>query len=90
VVILDTAGAVRTFAAKFGTTKNYINWRRVARKYHGIVIAPYLRELRFDEAVWWYYGWDCASGCIWNRKAIAGVEELAPAESGLDAERRLG
>jgi hypothetical protein len=52
-----------------------IDWGRVAQKYDGIIIAPYCWEARLDERTGWYYGWDCASGCIWNLDAIASVEE---------------
>ena len=45
-----------------------INWLKVARKYDGIEISPYCHELRFK--LNWYYGWDCASGCIWNLKYV--------------------
>lgn len=52
-----------------------IDWRAVAEKYDGIIIAPYQwsRRMTCD----WYYGWDCASGCIWNLGAIASVEREA-------------
>lgn len=52
-----------------------IDWRAVAEKYDGIIIAPYAwsRRMICD----WYYGWDCASGCIWNLDAIASVEREA-------------
>lgn len=63
-----------------------IDWQRVAKEYDGIIIAPYLWSHRLawrqedGENVHrvsnWYYGWDCASGCIWNAKAIARFEEM--------------
>lgn len=48
-----------------------IDWRRVAEDCNGLIIAPYqwARRLELD----WYYGWDCASGCIWNLDAIESV-----------------
>jgi hypothetical protein len=30
-------------------------------------------ECRLDPAAAWYYGWDCASGCVWNLEVIADV-----------------
>lgn len=52
----------------------YIQWEEVAREYQGIVIPTYHWEFRFDTPVSdWYYGWDCASGCIWDAAAIASV-----------------
>lgn len=42
----------------------YIDWKKVASKYDGIEINPYQYEARFQYM--WYYGWDIASGCVWN------------------------
>ena len=61
-----------------------ISWSRVAADYQGIVISPYIHSLRHDSSVFWYYGWDVASACIWDTSAIASVElvkEEAPYES---------
>jgi len=53
----------------------YIQWEEVAREYQGIVIPTYHWEFCFDTRVSdWYYGWDCASGCIWDARAIASVK----------------
>lgn len=64
-----------------------IDWECVAKDYDGIIIAPYIwscrlggwdsthnRKNRSAQISDWYYGWDCASGCIWNANAIASVE----------------
>lgn len=48
--------------------KASIDWRKVATDYDGIIIAPYRWNHRLSHL--WYYGWDCASGCIWNLDAI--------------------
>lgn len=48
-----------------------IRWSDVASSYDGIIIAPYQWSLRLDGECRWYYGWDCASGCIWNADAIS-------------------
>lgn len=50
-----------------------IAWPLVARAYDGIIIAPYQWERRLGLSTNWYYGWDCASGCIWNADAVASV-----------------
>jgi len=47
-----------------------IDWFELSGEYQGIVITPYLWERRNHEQSYWYHGWDCASGCIWNSKAI--------------------
>lgn len=49
---------------------HYIDWKAVAKDFQGILITPYLYERRFTEGMNWYYSWDCASGCIWNKSAI--------------------
>lgn len=48
----------------------YIDWKRVALKYSGIEISPYLGKRRLCRGSSWYYGWDCASGCVWNKEAV--------------------
>lgn len=49
-----------------------IDWAAVGREYQGIVITPYVWSRRLD-GPGWYYGWDCASGCIWDPAAIASI-----------------
>ncbi len=46
----------------------YIDWNRVSLKYDGIEINPYMWKYRLE--LLWYYGWDIASGCIWNLDKI--------------------
>lgn len=53
-----------------------IRWPDIAAKYQGIIIAPYIWSRRMTNHTFWYYGWDCASGCIWEANAI---EKLIPA-----------
>lgn len=59
----------------FGSyTKHLIDWVIVAQEFSGILISPYQWGRRLDgSASDWYYGWDCASGCIWNPDAITGL-----------------
>lgn len=56
-------------------TKWPIDWREVAKDYDGLIIAPYQWSRRMETE--WYYGWDCASGCIWNLDAIESVDVVA-------------
>jgi hypothetical protein len=51
-----------------------VDWRKVAVDYDGLIIAPYQWSRRLECN--WYYGFDCASGCIWNLDAIESVEVL--------------
>lgn len=43
-----------------------IDWPRIELKYDGIEINPYIGQSRHNIKTIWYYGWDVASGCIWN------------------------
>lgn len=45
-----------------------IDWDKVVARYDGLIITPYIWERRMEHN--WYYGWDCASGCIWKPSAI--------------------
>lgn len=90
VLIVDTAAAMTAFHTeyrveqdrqdRYGKWKEWrIDWPLVARRYSGIVIAPYQWHYRLDgEISGWYYSWDCASGCIWGAEAIADVKIIAP------------
>ena len=62
------------------TTSRAINWQRVAESFHGIIIAPYQWGRRLDDKTGWYYGWDCASGCIWDASAIASITPIEEKE----------
>lgn len=85
VIRIENVRVFDAFNERFGAplstlphSRRYgIDWAGVARRHQGIVIAPYLWRRRMSDALW-YYGWDCASGCIWDVSAIAAVE-LAPA-----------
>lgn len=48
----------------------FMDWPRVAAEYDGIIIAPYIWRRRLSRHCSWYYGWDCASGCVWRASAI--------------------
>ena len=49
----------------------HIDFPKLSKQYSALEITPYLYGKRL-EAIW-YYGWDCASGCVWNKK---GLKEL--------------
>lgn len=40
-----------------------MDWPAMQKAYAGLVVAPYLYERRH---VRWYYGWDVASGVLWD------------------------
>ena len=47
-----------------------IDWLKVKSEYQGIIISPYQWDCRLLQVSCWYYGWDCASGCIWDLSCI--------------------
>jgi hypothetical protein len=57
----------------------HIEWPKVAAEYGGIEIAPYQWSCRLDPDVSWYYGWDVASGCIWDASLITAIHTSTPA-----------
>lgn len=66
------------YAADLAPDFTLIDWRRITEAHDGIVIAPYCWPRRLKgRASRWYYGWDCASGCIWNPRAIEKIEVVA-------------
>lgn len=75
VLVVDTLEALDAFNARFGVADRHairgIRWDEVRALYDGLIIAPYRWERRLD--LMWYYGWDCASGVIWNLSAIESV-----------------
>lgn len=64
-----------------------IQWWSIAAKHQGIIIAPYLYQCRLDDDVFWYYSWDCASGCIWDATAVAELKVLDHAQRTTSADR---
>lgn len=71
----DLWGADLARAERFRRNHWPVQWKKVAAEYDGIIIAPYLWSHRLD-GPFWYYGVDCASGCIWNLDAIDRFEEV--------------
>lgn len=43
----------------------------VAEGWYGLEINPYLWSRRLSRM--WYYGWDCASGCVWNKRGVVDI-----------------
>jgi hypothetical protein len=76
VLQLRHAGEIDDFTCEYEVVdvrRSYhreIDWQRVAQDYRGIVIAPYCWERRMTEHTFWYYGWDCASGCVWDLSIV--------------------
>ena len=75
--LLQSAEDTDGFGRKYGRDlfadiqkqfSNYIMWEEVAEKHSGIVINPYSRAR--SQTYLWYYGWNCAGGCIWDASVI--------------------
>ena len=79
ILTLTNAFDIDLFTEQYGKScewssrRRSIDWLKVAEEYQGIIIAPYVWERRLSDHTFWYYGWDCASGCIWDIKAIQSV-----------------
>ena len=84
--------AIDSFTAEYGREPAYrksmppssfsyagytIDWPRVAKKWDGIIIAPYCYARRLHLGCRWYYGWDCASGCVWRARAVEALRPLS-------------
>ena len=66
---------IKIYDKKFySNQQNYIDFHSVAEKYCGIEISPFLTDKEDSN---WYCGWDCASGCIWDAKAIIAIKLYA-------------
>ena len=82
ILHLSSEAEIKAFSDKHGADLSYnyipdgpkvlraIHWRSVAKLYDGILIAPYFHHLRTYIDTLWYDSWDCASGCVWNPRAI--------------------
>lgn len=53
----------------------WMNYKKLSENYSGIEIIPYQYSLRHSS--FWYYGWDCASGCIFKKSGIKELRFLA-------------
>lgn len=73
-LILDTNEKLIEFTKQYSTKILpiiTIEWDKVTKEYGGIIITPYQRSLRLrSEVSSWYYGWDCASACVWDLSSL--------------------
>jgi len=85
VLILGDVAAIDGFTGSYGAQLfgrlGYIDWAAVASDYDGIIITPYQWSRRMTQHTFWYYGWDCASGCIWEPSAIGSIDAVAEVPS---------
>lgn len=83
ILVLSSLSEIEGLGAKFPADKPkelseyFVDWRKVARDFKGILITPYNWDARWSSVSPWYNGWDCASGCIWNTSAIVSLRPTA-------------
>jgi hypothetical protein len=75
ILRLSSAFGLDAFTKQYEHCAGMIDWAAVAREHQVIIIAPYCWERRLELIC--YYGWDCASGVIWDAAAIAGINRGA-------------
>ena len=77
IQLLQSAKDIDVFAGHYGRDlfgdiqkqfSNYIMWGEVAEKHSGIIIDPYSRAR--SRTYLWYYGLNCAGGCVWDTSVI--------------------
>jgi GNAT superfamily N-acetyltransferase len=86
VLRLDTIEKCYQFTDKYGFTIHnpyFVNdpniaWDRVALDYSGIEITKPHEWSRISDSrkLFWMYGWDVPSGCIWNQDGIKSIKLL--------------
>jgi len=76
ILCIRSVDELDEFSKQYAFDRMFVDWISVAKRYSGILITPYLWDRRFDVASAWYYSWDCASGCIWDKSAILGMERI--------------
>lgn len=72
---IDDFTALYAVKGRYGDLHLEILWHEVALRHQGILITPYVHERRLHTGSEWYYGWDCASGCVWDAEAVAEITE---------------
>jgi len=77
VLRIATLAEFDEFTARYGPRckSDSLSWSAVAEEYDGIEIAPYQYARRMS--TFWYYPWDCASGCLWRPRGTK-IEYMGP------------
>jgi hypothetical protein len=78
VLRLRNASDIDAFTAEYVAEQEDLipDWPSVRAKWQGLIIAPYCWGRRLSS--FWYHGWDCASGVIWDADAIAKLRPIEP------------
>lgn len=75
-LVLASTEELLAFTQKYQLCENdtsRLNWIQVQQDYQGILISPYQWACRLNKKCRWYYGWDCASACVWDLSTITQV-----------------
>lgn len=57
-----------------------LDWVRLKQGFAGLEISPYRHEVMGSLDCFWYHGWDCASGVVWDVSAITGLRLIADSQ----------
>lgn len=83
VLVINTLAGLDKFHCRYTQRRQAhdlrhreVDWTRVREQHDGLIIAPYRHERRLEYM--WYYGWDCASGVIWDLTAVDSVRLARP------------
>lgn len=76
ILRLGTIRSIIAFNNGFKASRHEINWHAAAERWSGIEIVPYRQSWHLRCEMAWYYGWDCASGCIWDMNALLSFREV--------------
>lgn len=78
ILHLKNSNEIINFSDKYSHTKYSmiaVDWEIVKKDYSGILITPYNYACRLHHRCLWYYGWDCASACIWDLSSIYFIDQ---------------
>lgn len=77
ILKIDSYEMLMEFDRNHSDGNMYVDWGKIQKiGYHGVEIIPYQNDARFS--IPWYYGWDVASGCIWNTDCIKKTTKVFP------------
>ena len=86
IKIIDTIEEAIEFSKRYGDSNGYttegVDWGEVAKDYSGIEIKdPYnFSRIEYNQ-LFWMYGWDIPSGCIWDKSGIESIEFIQKSQS---------
>jgi len=77
ILKIDSYEMLIVFDRNHSDGNMYVDWGKLQKMgYSGVEIIPYQGEARYN--IPWYYGWDIASGCIWDTSCIKKSTKVYP------------